>query len=480
MHARLLGILAALHLTTASLFAAATYPLSSVRYEGRPTAFQIATLSDGNEFLVIFDRHATRISASGEMLDPVSRVAQLPASGWNVAGVWTGDAYLIAQAKYGYDEYSIATQRLDRSGKALGESYTIDDALTPVAIVRIGSNFLLLTLNSKLRAHLLSASGELLRTGVLPDDSTATNVAATSIDAGALIVTYETKVGIRARVVDATGTILRDYVVSTLTDYGSNVSLVGTPSGALAVWKDQQALMVATIDNEGRVTAVSKVLDPPPGLEIRGFVRIAGGALLGGISRSASYEFGTMELTFDGVTKRAWVPMHDSFITLASNGQKAITIQDSQRGLTARVVNDDGSMAPAHDFPPLPSTQTAPQIACGTEDCVVVWSEENRDGTYSIRANALDRNGVPIGPDAVDVSNGPGYDPAIARSADQYLVTWRDTDAGYTLTARLFGRRLHVRAEPIDPAPFLIDAEASLIQAVASDGRDFLVLLKTV
>jgi len=131
----------------------------------------------------------------------------------------------------------------------------------------------------------------------------------------------------------------------------------------------------------------------------------------------------------------------------------------------------------------IPTFQTAPAVAAGSNDFLVVWVNQrtNVDGANLLatrvgtNGDVVSPNGTALTPDNVDV--GQGY-PAVAFNGSEYLVIWSDARRINITGYDILGLRLNQFGAPIDSAPLTICSRFGYDTnpALASNGTDFLAV----
>ncbi|UCG43968.1 MAG: hypothetical protein JSU73_04985 [candidate division WOR-3 bacterium] len=120
--------------------------------------------------------------------------------------------------------------------------------------------------------------------------------------------------------------------------------------------------------------------------------------------------------------------------------------------------------------------QFAPAVASDGNDYLVAW-QDWRSGGYDIYCARVSRSGVLLDTAGIGVCTWDGWQisPAVAYGGTSYLVLWQSqTGGGYDL----YGARVSSEGVVLDPDGFVVSAAAGgqLDPAAATDGANFMVV----
>lgn len=158
----------------------------------------------------------------------------------------------------------------------------------------------------------------------------------------------------------------------------------------------------------------------------------------------------------------------DAFVwraATATNGRETLAVVQSRLGALYLQRLDDNARPLTEHGIPIARVAGAFDIASDGDGFVVVWSDNGTALTLSINSDGVMSSPRIIG-------NGI-WSPKIASNRDGYLVAWGGTAEG----TRAMAMRLDGAGKRIDDPFPLTDRRASGVRSIASDGRDYLVLI---
>ncbi|HEV8432136.1 MAG TPA: hypothetical protein VGR95_01900 [Thermoanaerobaculia bacterium] len=180
----------------------------------------------------------------------------------------------------------------------------------------------------------------------------------------------------------------------------------------------------------------------------------------------------------------AGAPIDDSAVTLATNvwagrptavwlGNAWLVVWqrfDLQDLIVGKRVSASGEVLDAnpiefaHGFPHLVTNGSLPLLA--------FW---NGNGVSVLRLNA---NGNAIDSQPITITTHEPIDLAAGTNGDEFLLAWSEYSEQVTQVTHVYGARLSSSGQPIDSVPIAIDtgARSAVNPAIASDGRDFLIV----
>ncbi|MBI4548648.1 MAG: T9SS type A sorting domain-containing protein [Ignavibacteriae bacterium] len=128
--------------------------------------------------------------------------------------------------------------------------------------------------------------------------------------------------------------------------------------------------------------------------------------------------------------------------------------------------------------------QSQPSVVFGGSEYFVVWTDARNPfpTLQDIYATLVDTNGVAMDTIGFAMSTEVNreYDPAIASNGSNYLVVWTDERNYYTTAQDIFGARVSLSGDILDPNGFEItNSQGNITEyspAIASNGTDYLVV----
>lgn len=242
---------------------------------------------------------------------------------------------------------------------------------------------------------------------------------------------------------------------------GNNLLPVGIPvfaeekmvADAAVAWGGDVYLLIYSIDDGGvfirRIDSNGALLDATP-------IPLLEGA--------ATYLTNGVAVAFDGTN-----------FLCAWHGYYGL----EPRHAAASVTPDGELLAPGVFALPLgefSSYATVMAAACGTENCLVAWTNYYAPTVAGVRlafdGTLLDQTPLAIS----EVAFFPGT-PAVQSVGGDYLVVWSDSSGGSTYVDAVYGARVAADGEVLDPDGFAISPGAADEEnpALAFDGTNFLV-----
>jgi hypothetical protein len=462
---------------------------------------------NGTDFLVVWSHgdmladtriKAARVASDGSVLDdPAIEVRGLAgSSGTSPSVASDGTGWLVAwqddrNAATGDDVYAlrIGANGVPLDASAMPISLASGDQTDP-AVASNGTDYLVAWSDprgggdSVLYGARLQGDGTLLDGPADGDEGAlligggggAERFAAVASDGTDYLVVWEDERNATtdlfgARVEAATGQVVESgggFAISTASGDQTDVAVACNGTEYLVTWIDQRP---GSADHVVAARVLAEDGSVPDGTDDAGGFVVSGGPAVTGLGM--------------GVAALA-----DDFLVAWEDGRHA----DSGVVYGARVLAADWSVEPPETvtdpggFPISFSAnaQQYPAVASTGDVILVVWEDRRNLTTtdldiYGVRLDPAD--GTVLDPDGIAISTATGNQttPAVAASADGFLVAWADTRAD-GVNFDLFGARVD-RAngaviDGIDDAggiPICEQPDTQSKPSVASDGTDFLV-----
>jgi hypothetical protein len=364
-----------------------------------------------------------------------------------VAATWNGSRFLVA-ARDGVGHVrvdTISTGGLVTPGTEWAPGTRLYSESSGPAVASAGSTSLVVYEDERdndvlLRAQRFGANGAPLGAALTLASGAGPFEADVAGSGGSFLVAWDAATDVKARTVSATGVLgtTRTLVAATGTQQGA--SLVTAPNGGWqAVWDDGR---------NGASDVFGTVVDPA------GVAVTPGGRMLAG---------GTGEQFAPDVA----VGPDGSrfFVYLTGDGHafmRSLSAQGAPTGAAVKVGR-------------VPVSQTATDVAGGTDRFLAVWQEARQTGNTNLYGQRFDASGQPIGA-AITLSSATGdqFNPTVAWGGSTWLVTWTDGRNGgrdvYGTTVSPTGAVTPTAGFPISTATG--DQQSP---AVAFDGTNFVV-----
>ncbi|MDY7229175.1 Ig-like domain-containing protein [Hyalangium rubrum] len=441
---------------------------------GAGTQREPAVASNGTDYLVVWtdtrneegtsDLYATRVSASGDVLDPLG-IDLTPTTNAqsNAAVVFDGTNYFVVwqdgRRGSGTDIYGARVSPsgvvLDPSGLAISTSGTLNHFKRQPKLLFDGTN------------HLVVWQEQLGFT--TPFDLYGQRVSRTGALVGSRITVCNT------------------------TSNQSNAALGFDGTNYLVVWQDDRA---GNDDLYGtRISTLGTVLDPPSGLALITTSTAQGNPTVAfnGLSYFIAWnEFSTQGDIFGArITTSGSVldPSGLALIQATANqthpkllrrgNEYLLTWQDFRLGqwdIYAARVNFTGASIDGQGFPIYTGAgnQTGPVTAANSTGSLIAWTDAQ---ALDIRGARLNSTRTVLDPSGLTISTAPNSQvaPAMAFDGTNYLVTWHDNRDG---EFNLYGVRVSSDGTVLDPSGFVISNALShqRYPAVSFDGTNYLVV----
>jgi len=447
-------------------------PVSSPAY-GPPPGYRSGAVSasDGHDFLVVWRDsgrivdlfnmrvYATRVSASGQVLDPLGiRIPTLTASSTQFNVVYLGGSYLIC---WNEGDGSDTTKpppplvgiRISAGGQLLDSAPRVfaDHArLNPGALASNGSRAVIAytATNGNLTTLALDRDANIvdgprtLNTSPITSNETALT---SSNGRGFLVVQtfgntyFETA---NATTLDASGIPLSSTQVVTSAQPGDVFGLASDGDGYVAIFEGTGQISAQHFGPGGEIieTALFPLLQvfglSYPGQQVLPGLVFTGDSYLFMDADPVQKTLGIRRLSRTGQPAGGYSPIASGAIgwptTMASNGSRAFAGWGT--GVFNGSMIDMSSLAASTPFviALAATTQVTPDAASSGANTAIVWNEA--DGVYAGRltldGQLLDGRGIRIGGTSLT-------EPRIAFDGTNYIIGWQDPTGPYESTLKV-------------------------------------------
>jgi MYXO-CTERM domain-containing protein len=476
--------------------------------------------SNGTDFIVVWaedhqgtgqDLYASRVSASGSVIDPDRFLVSNAASNqFRPAIAFNGDAFLLAWQDSRAGNTDIYAMRLDAAGATLdGGDFAVastpNDEIQP-AVASNASDFLVSWCDNSsfgvydVYASRVSAAGVVadpagIALTVGPTHALLPSIASFGDDY--LVAWHQYRNvswDVLAAIVTAAGTVAVNQITLARTAQEYEPAIASNGTTFLVTWTDGRTHDSSAYDIMGaRLSASGTMLDPA-GIAIS---RAQGDQKLSAVTSNGTdylvawqdqrngtgVDVFASRVTAAGVVADAaglavTVAAEDqTSIALASDGNDYLVAWQELHGaldiyasrVTATgIVADPGGFVVSNAY----DHQRSVSVASTGSQYLVTW--ETNFGIYASRVSTagavLDPTGLPIAP-----YDSAHRNPSVASNGTDYLVAWQ---RGYNNSHDIYATRVATDGTLLDPNPFEVAfATGEQTDAVvASDGADYLVM----
>jgi hypothetical protein len=420
---------------------------------------------DGSNYLVVWHEYrdiagrvdairGARVTPAGVVLDPGGFVVFENPTSSTVLPTVAFDGTNFVSAAY-TSVNNLRFNRITPDGVVLdgptGRSLGTLTASAPVRVAAGGGVSLLVWSIGGVRARLIDATGTPVSAAISLTTTTSDSAPSVTFDGTQFVVAWRrgstalagpvvmARVGITGAVVDTT-----PVMVGTARADWASIAITSTAGTSALFWRGTTGAMVLA-----RVDGAATLLDATP-------LVLSGTALLQGT-----------DVATDGTTFQAsW---------LANGGTGIYSVVVNRVALDGTVLDGTGAVVVA----PRP-TETTSASACSPTSCFVTWT-----GGFDIDATGYgDLFGMRVAagaaldsaPTIVSIAASRQWNPIVTRGASQYLVVWEDYRSGFD--TQIWGARVALDGTVLDPSGFpictAVDDQSQPTVTAASSG-DFFV-----
>jgi hypothetical protein len=438
--------------------AAAEIPVSAPVYgPAEFIQFHPQVASDGDNFLVIWsdlrgsafsNLYATRVSASGEVLDKTNiRVASRIAS---ATVLWTGRAYLVLIQ----NGTGLSVARLDREGRVVSPAtpLPIQGAFLSEAQQAAASNGSRVVIvytrpGGGQFAAVLDPDGQLLESEIAIGSGTSSRLIVASNGSGFLVVRHDQTLDtdpITAIRLDATGhpidttplSIGFGRFPSVASDGGGYVILTAPPSSLAS----DNAVRTTHVGSDGSVGPLTNtpLVGHPDGATSLAWLGSEYVALLYVVSQSQPVVQG-LRLNADGNATSApfAVSQRGEAVALASNGRRAYSAwtEAGADGSNSDVMGRVLAPTPAADAVRLDTAASSQRRPAGAYDgttFLTAWEETQNDISQPrVYIGRVTPAGIRLDGSGIRVSNADAVqrDPHVVYDRTRFVVGWEEGEA---------------------------------------------------